>query len=64
MVHIKFSNWYDEENKTQIKNPRLKILCFSDAKNMARDVNDIIVEIISEFKQVPTQGAIDFVKSE
>jgi len=34
-----------------------------DAKNMARDVNDIIVEIISEFKQVPTQGAIDFVKS-
>lgn len=30
---------------------------------MARDVNDIIVEIISEFKQVPTQAAIDFVKS-
>ena len=39
-------------------------IVFSDAKNMARDVNDIIVEIISEFKQVPTQGAIDFVKSE
>ena len=50
--------------KLQTKNPNLKILCFSDAKNMARDVNDIIVEIISEFKQVPTQGAIDFVKSE
>ena len=51
-------------NQNPNRNPHLKILCFSDAKNMARDVNDIIVEIISEFKQVPTQGAIDFVKSE
>jgi NADPH-ferrihemoprotein reductase len=34
-----------------------------DAKNMARDVNDVIVEIISEFKKVEKQSAIDFVKS-
>ena len=47
-----------------LPNAHFYILCFSDAKNMARDVNDIIVEIISEFKNVPTQGAIDFVKSE
>jgi len=30
---------------------------------MARDVNDVIVEIISEFKNVEKQSAIDFVKS-
>ena len=47
-----------------LPNAHFYISCFSDAKNMARDVNDIIVEIISEFKNVPTQGAIDFVKSE
>ena len=47
-----------------LPNTHFYTLCFSDAKNMARDVNDIIVEIISEFKNVPTQGAIDFVKSE
>ena len=64
MVHIKCSELElptDMMKKIKLKS---KILCFSDAKNMARDVNDIIVEIISEFKQVPTQGAIDFVKSE
>jgi len=34
-----------------------------DAKNMARDVNDVIVNIVSEYKQVPKSSAQDFVKS-
>jgi len=34
-----------------------------DAKNMARDVNDVIIDIISEFKKVPKSSAQDFLKS-
>ncbi|CAG5100440.1 Oidioi.mRNA.OKI2018_I69.XSR.g16998.t2.cds [Oikopleura dioica] len=34
-----------------------------DAKNMARDVNEVILDIISEFKKVPKSAAQDFLKS-
>ncbi len=30
---------------------------------MARDVNDVIIDIISEFKKVPKSSAQDFLKS-
>jgi len=34
-----------------------------DAKNMARDVQDVILNIISEYKKVPKSSAQDFLKS-
>ena len=38
-------------------------LSFSDAKNMARDVNNVIVDIIAEKKNFSQQQAADYVKS-
>ena len=37
---------------------------FSDAKNMARDVNNVLVEIIAEKKNFSQQQAMDYIKSE
>ena len=41
-----------------------KLYNFSDAKNMARDVNNVLVEIIAEKKNFSQQQAMDYIKSE
>ena len=30
---------------------------------MARDVQDVIVNVVSEYKEIPKSSAVDFIKS-
>lgn len=42
--------------------PALFLLCFSDARNMARDVHNSLVTIVKEKAEITEKEATDYVK--